>query len=85
MSGQPLEFSPSIQEVIDAYTDLHGDAPITVNADVLAAAGLLKSRGKPLKVLGTGELKSKLFVLADYLGGTSDRDRVRWCGHDQAA
>ena len=53
-----------IQSWIDAGR-LKGDAPITVNADVLAAAGLLKSRGKPLKVLGAGELKAKLFVLAD--------------------
>lgn len=53
-----------IQSWIDAGR-LNGDAPITVNADVLAAAGLLKTRGKPLKVLGSGELKAKLFVLAD--------------------
>ena len=46
--------------------EVGGDAPITVNADVLASAGLLKTRGKPLKVLGSGELKTKVFVLADY-------------------
>ena len=54
-----------IQSWIDAGR-LKGDAPITVNADVLASAGLLKTRGKPLKVLGSGELKTKVFVLADY-------------------
>jgi hypothetical protein len=36
-----------------------------VNADILAAAGLLKTRGKPLKVLGTGELSAKILFAAN--------------------
>ena len=54
----------SIQEWIDAGR-LKGAAPLTVNADVLTAAGLLKTRGKPLKVLGSGQLTAKVFVMAD--------------------
>ena len=54
----------SIQAWIDAGR-LKGDAPLTVNADVLSAAGLLKTRGKPLKVLGSGQLSAKVFVAAD--------------------
>ena len=53
-----------IQNWIDAGR-LTGDAPLTINVDVLEAAGLMKSRGKPLKVLGSGNLTAKLFVLAD--------------------
>jgi hypothetical protein len=36
-----------------------------VNADILAAAGLLKTRGKPLKVLGTGEISTKILFAAN--------------------
>jgi large subunit ribosomal protein L15 len=46
-----------------------GDAdtkePITVNAEVLRAAGLVSSAGKPLKVLGGGDLDVKLVVAAE--------------------
>ena len=42
-----------------------GDAQITINQDLLRAAGLVKSLNKPLKVLGTGELTAALFVVAD--------------------
>jgi large subunit ribosomal protein L15 len=46
---------------------LHAEkgAPITVNADTLRAAGLVRRDRLPLKVLGHGELDAKLFVLAD--------------------
>jgi large subunit ribosomal protein L15 len=53
-----------IQNWIDAGR-LKGESPLTINVDVLEAAGLMKSRGKPLKVLGGGNLSAKLFVLAD--------------------
>lgn len=53
-----------IQNWIDAGR-LKGESPLTINVDVLEAAGLMKSRGKPLKVLGGGNLTAKLFVLAD--------------------
>jgi large subunit ribosomal protein L15 len=39
--------------------------PPTVNAETLAQAGLIRGDGKPLKVLGEGEVGLKLFVAAD--------------------
>ena len=39
--------------------------PPTVNAESLAQAGLIRGDGKPLKVLGEGEVGVKLFVAAD--------------------
>ena len=39
--------------------------PITVNQDLLRDAGLVSSVKKPLKILGTGEVTSALFVVAD--------------------
>jgi len=39
--------------------------PITVNQDLLRDAGLVRSVRKPLKILGTGEVSSALFVVAD--------------------
>ena len=41
------------------------DAPLTVNAELLRAAGLISSVRRPVKVLGQGEVGRKLFVLAD--------------------
>jgi len=40
-------------------------APVTVNADTLKQAGLVRRDRLPLKVLGQGEVNAKLFVLAD--------------------
>ena len=40
-------------------------APVTVNADTLKAAGLVRRDRLPLKILGHGDLPTKLFVLAD--------------------
>ena len=43
-----------------------GDQPVvTVNAEVLANAGLIRGDNKPLKVLGQGEVSHKLFVAAE--------------------
>ncbi len=42
-----------------------GSEPITVNAEVLAAAGLITHADRPVKVLGDGELEVKVFVAAD--------------------
>lgn len=39
--------------------------PLTINADVLRAVGLVRDVRKPLKILGGGELSSALFVVAD--------------------
>jgi large subunit ribosomal protein L15 len=40
-------------------------APVTINQDVLRAAGLVRTLSKPLKVLGSGDLSVALFVVAD--------------------
>jgi large subunit ribosomal protein L15 len=40
-------------------------APVTVNQDILRAVGLVRTLKKPLKILGTGELSTPLFVVAD--------------------
>jgi large subunit ribosomal protein L15 len=40
-------------------------APPTVNQDILRAVGLVRTLKKPLKILGSGDLSSPLFVVAD--------------------
>ncbi|HEX7496756.1 MAG TPA: 50S ribosomal protein L15 [Candidatus Limnocylindrales bacterium] len=40
-------------------------APITVTPDILAAAGLIRSLDKPLKILGQGDVTRPIFILAD--------------------
>ena len=42
-----------------------GPAPITVNQEILRAAGLVSHMDRPMKVLGGGELATPLFVVAD--------------------
>ena len=42
-----------------------GSEPITVNAEVLATAGLIAHADRPVKVLGDGDLEVKVFVAAD--------------------
>jgi large subunit ribosomal protein L15 len=39
--------------------------PLTINADILRAVGLVRNVKKPLKILGNGELATALFVVAD--------------------
>ena len=41
------------------------DAPVTINPENLAAAGLVGSASEPVKVLGQGDVTAKLFVVAD--------------------
>jgi large subunit ribosomal protein L15 len=41
------------------------EAALTVNAETLHGAGLVRDLRRPLKVLGEGELRRKLFVVAD--------------------
>jgi len=48
-----------------AKTKSKSPAPITVNQDILRAAGLVRTLAKPLKILGAGELSTALFVVAD--------------------
>ena len=40
-------------------------APLTINQDILRAVGLVRTLNKPLKILGTGELSTPFFVVAD--------------------
>jgi large subunit ribosomal protein L15 len=40
-------------------------APVTVNQEILRAAGLVRTLDKPMKILGNGELSTALFVVAD--------------------
>ena len=46
-------------------------APITVNQEILRAAGLVRSLTKPLKVLGNGDLSTALFVVTDAVSSTA--------------
>ena len=48
-------------------------APATVNAEVLASAGLIGSTEKPLKILGQGDVTEKLFVAADAFSASARR------------
>jgi large subunit ribosomal protein L15 len=50
-----------------------GSEPVTVNAEVLAAAGLISHADRPLKVLGDGDLEVKVFVAADAFTGSARR------------
>ena len=50
------------------------DQPVvTVNAEVLAMAGLIRGDEKPLKVLGQGEVSQKLFVAAEAFSASARR------------
>jgi large subunit ribosomal protein L15 len=40
-------------------------APVTINQEILRAVGLVRTIKKPLKILGTGELSTPLFIVAD--------------------
>ena len=40
-------------------------APVTITPDILAAAGLVRTLDKPLKVLGYGDVTRPLFIVAD--------------------
>ena len=40
-------------------------APVTITPDILAAAGLVRTLDKPLKILGYGDVNRPLFIVAD--------------------
>ena len=50
-----------------------GTAVVTVNAEVLAQAGLIRGGDAPLKVLGQGEVSQKLFVAAQAFSASARR------------
>jgi len=54
-------------------------APITVNQEILRAAGLVRTLDRPLKVLGNGELSSALFVVADAFSASA-RSKIEAAG-----
>jgi large subunit ribosomal protein L15 len=60
-----------------------GDAsarePLTVNAQVLAAAGLVSHPDRPVKVLGSGDVTVKVFVAADAFTATA-RSKIEGAG-----
>jgi large subunit ribosomal protein L15 len=55
------------------------DAPVTINPENLAAAGLVSSASRPVKVLGHGDVAAKLFVVADAFTGSA-RTKVEAAG-----
>lgn len=54
-------------------------SPVTVNADTLKEAGLVRRDRLPLKILGHGEVTSRLFVLADAFT-RSAREKIEAAG-----
>jgi large subunit ribosomal protein L15 len=54
-------------------------APVTVNQEILRAAGLVRTLDKPLKVLGDGELTTALFVVADKFSASA-RSKIEAAG-----
>jgi large subunit ribosomal protein L15 len=56
-----------------------GAAPITVNQEILRAAGLVRRLDRPMKVLGGGELSTALFVVADAFSASA-RSKIEGAG-----
>jgi len=54
-------------------------APVTVNQEVLRAAGLVRTLAKPMKVLGSGDVTQPLFVVADAFT-KSAREKIESAG-----
>jgi large subunit ribosomal protein L15 len=53
--------------------------PITINQDILRAVGLVRTLNKPLKILGSGEVTTALFVVADAFTGSA-RSKIEAAG-----
>jgi large subunit ribosomal protein L15 len=47
------------------FGDVPANAPYTINPDTLRATGLVSNDRRPVKILGSGEVDTKLFVMAD--------------------
>jgi large subunit ribosomal protein L15 len=56
-----------------------GAAPITINQEILRAAGLVRRLDRPMKVLGNGELSTALFVVADAFSASA-RSKIEAAG-----
>ena len=56
-----------------------GAAAITVNQEILRAAGLIRRLDRPMKVLGAGDLSTALFVVADAFSASA-RSKIEGAG-----
>ncbi len=54
-------------------------APITVNQEILRAAGLVRNLNKPMKILGYGEIRAPLFLVADAVSASA-RTKIEAAG-----
>ena len=66
-------------EVPDAKPSKKGSAPVTVNQEILRAAGLVRRLDRPMKVLGAGDLSTALFVVADAFSASA-RSKIEAAG-----
>jgi large subunit ribosomal protein L15 len=66
-------------EMAGAKPSKKGAAPITVNQEILRAAGLIRRLDRPMKVLGGGELSTALFVVADAFSASA-RSKIEAAG-----
>jgi large subunit ribosomal protein L15 len=66
-------------EMPGAKPSKKGAAPITVNQEILRAAGLVRRLDRPMKVLGAGDLSAALFVVADAFSGSA-RSKIEAAG-----
>jgi large subunit ribosomal protein L15 len=70
----------AISAAVDAgKLEVQKGAPVTVNADTLKQAGLVRRDRLPLKVLGHGEVTTTMFVLADAFT-KSAREKIEAAG-----
>ncbi len=61
------------------FGEVGGKDPLTINAEVLAGAGLIRHAQRPVKVLGHGDLETRLFVAADAFTVTA-RSKIEAAG-----
>jgi large subunit ribosomal protein L15 len=66
-------------EMPGAKPSKKGAAPITINQEILRAAGLVRRLDRPMKVLGGGELSTALFVVADAFSASA-RTKIEAAG-----
>ncbi|HEY7598529.1 MAG TPA: 50S ribosomal protein L15 [Candidatus Limnocylindrales bacterium] len=72
--GRLAEYATAGRFGVDATA-----APLTVNPENMAAAGLVGSPSKPVKVLGHGDVAAKLLVVADAFTGSA-RTKIEAAG-----
>jgi large subunit ribosomal protein L15 len=73
--GVEVEMAPAGK----SKTKATGDAPVSVNPENMAAAGLIGSASKPVKVLGQGDVSARLLVVADAFTASA-RSKVESAG-----